>query len=123
MPAMRLSCVEPGSPGRIAWAAGAGGVTTGVSSDAGCKAASEAEPCASNNPCINKKPGTNKIAVTFFDFRSTPLSFADVPYRMKVTHLFTVIRIHAAIAFGAVLTTSLNEKRKNDPRPSISHDI
>jgi leukotriene A-4 hydrolase/aminopeptidase len=42
---------------------------------------------------------------------------------MKVTHLFTVIRIHAAIAFGAVLTTSCSMKKENDPRPSISHDI
>src|SRR5580698_3995346 len=135
MPAMRLSCVDPGSPGSIAWPGGGvtTGVATGVSTDGGCSGATSLSS-ASNNPCIRRKPGTNKNAVTFLEIRGTPLSFADVPYRMMVTHLFTyrgirnlffiqVIRIRAAIGLIALLTASCSMNKKNDPKPSIAHDI
>jgi leukotriene-A4 hydrolase len=42
---------------------------------------------------------------------------------MEVTHLFTVIRIYAAIAIAATLATSCSMKKESDPRPSIAHDI
>jgi leukotriene-A4 hydrolase len=42
---------------------------------------------------------------------------------MEVTHLFTVIRIHAVIAIAATLTTSCSMKKESGPRHSIAHDI
>jgi leukotriene-A4 hydrolase len=83
---------------------------------------------------MRKKPGTNKITVTFLEVRSTPLSLADVPYRMKVTHFFAcrsirnlvflqAIRIHAVIGLAALLGTSCSMNKKNEPKSSIAHDI
>lgn len=42
---------------------------------------------------------------------------------MKVTHLITVIRIHAAVALAALLTTFCSMKKENGPKPSIANDI
>jgi hypothetical protein len=50
---------------------------------------------------MSRKAGTNKARVKcFFEIRGAPLSFADVPHGIEVTHLFNWLEIASFAIIG-----------------------